>query len=118
MHKPVMHTCRKGVLTAEGGNTEVGFYNFFIGRELNPRIGGFDIKQFIEQYPGLIGWVLLDLGMISKQHQVRHVLMTPGPSFVQAERKWCWNAAVGTCYACDVAGHSFPHNLCRGLSLA
>ena len=87
MHKTVMYTCRKEVLTAEGGNTEVGFYNFFMGRELNPRIGGFDIKQFIEQYPGLIGWVVLDLGMISKQHQVRHVCMMPGPSVVQAEQE-------------------------------
>lgn len=29
----------KGKLLAAGGNTSVGFYNFFIGRELNPRIG-------------------------------------------------------------------------------
>ena len=29
----------KGALLATGGDTSVGFYNFFIGRELNPRIG-------------------------------------------------------------------------------
>jgi hypothetical protein len=28
-----------GRLLSAGGNTRVGFYNFFIGRELNPRIG-------------------------------------------------------------------------------
>lgn len=58
-------------MTAEGGNTESGFYNFFIGRELNPRIWGFDIKHFVELYPGLIGWLLIDLGMVAKQQQVR-----------------------------------------------
>ena len=33
-------------------------YDFFIGRELNPRIGtSFDIKEFCELRPGLVGWV-------------------------------------------------------------
>lgn len=57
------------VLTAQGGDTESGFYNFFIGRELNPRVRGFDIKHFVELYPGLIGWLLIDLGMVAKQQQ-------------------------------------------------
>ena len=30
-------------------------YDFFMGRELNPRIGSLDIKEFCELYPGLIG---------------------------------------------------------------
>jgi len=57
------------VVTAEGGTTPSGFYNFFIGRELNPRIRSFDIKHFIELYPGLIGWLVIDLGMVVKQQQ-------------------------------------------------
>ncbi len=32
-------------------------YDFFMGRELNPRIGEFDLKYFCELRPGLIGWV-------------------------------------------------------------
>lgn len=32
-------------------------YDFFMGRELNPRIKDFDIKFFCEMRPGLIGWV-------------------------------------------------------------
>jgi len=32
-------------------------YDFFMGRELNPRIGDFDLKYFCELRPGLIGWV-------------------------------------------------------------
>ncbi|KAL0051038.1 hypothetical protein WJX82_000999 [Trebouxia sp. C0006] len=39
---------------SSGGNTESNIYNFFIGRELNPRIGSFDLKHFCELYPGLI----------------------------------------------------------------
>lgn len=58
------------MLTAEHGDTESRFYNFFIGRELNPRIGRFDIKHFVELYPGLIGWLVIDLGMLAKQQQV------------------------------------------------
>ncbi len=46
-------------------------YDFFIGRELNPRIGSFDLKEFCELYPGLIGWLIIDLGMLQKQWQVR-----------------------------------------------
>jgi delta14-sterol reductase len=62
--------CSTEVITAEGGDTESSFYNFFIGRELNPRIRSFDIKHFVELYPGLIGWLLVDLGMVAKQQQV------------------------------------------------
>ena len=32
-------------------------YDFFMGRQLNPRIGSFDIKFFCEMRPGLIGLV-------------------------------------------------------------
>jgi len=54
-------------LLADGGNTTVPFYNFFIGRELNPRVWGLDLKEFFELYPGLIGWVVLDLCMAASQ---------------------------------------------------
>ena len=30
-------------------------YDFFMGRELNPRIGSLDLKEFIEVYPGFVG---------------------------------------------------------------
>jgi len=36
-------------------------YDWFIGRELNPREGDFDWKEFCELRPGLIGWVVLNL---------------------------------------------------------
>ncbi|XP_043538654.1 delta(14)-sterol reductase TM7SF2 isoform X2 [Chiloscyllium plagiosum] len=41
---------------APGGNSGNPVYDFFIGHELNPRIGSFDLKYFCELRPGLIGW--------------------------------------------------------------
>jgi hypothetical protein len=34
----------KGRLLSEGGTSSNWIYNFFMGRELNPRIGTFDLK--------------------------------------------------------------------------
>ena len=56
------------VVLAKGGNTGNHLYDFFIGRELNPRVGrDFDLKVFCELTPGLIGWLLLDLGFAHAQ---------------------------------------------------
>uniref|UniRef100_A0A7N8YQB1 Delta(14)-sterol reductase TM7SF2 n=1 Tax=Mastacembelus armatus TaxID=205130 RepID=A0A7N8YQB1_9TELE len=56
---------------ALGGNTGNPLYDFFIGRELNPRIGNFDLKYFCELRPGLIGWVLINFGMLMKEVELR-----------------------------------------------
>ncbi len=46
-------------------------YDFWMGRELNPRVAlgplALDLKEFCELYPGLIGWALINLGMAHKQ---------------------------------------------------
>jgi len=39
-----------------------------IGRELNPRIGDFDIKYLVELRPGLIGWMIIDISMAICQY--------------------------------------------------
>eukprot|EP00123_Amoebidium_parasiticum_P019931 comp37205_c0_seq1/m.47342 comp37205_c0_seq1/g.47342 ORF comp37205_c0_seq1/g.47342 comp37205_c0_seq1/m.47342 type:complete len:427 (-) comp37205_c0_seq1:395-1675(-) len=57
-------------LLAENGNSGNPFYDFWMGRELNPRIGNFDLKVFCELRPGLIGWCALDLAMACKQYQL------------------------------------------------
>ncbi|KAL2438813.1 Delta(14)-sterol reductase erg24B [Exophiala dermatitidis] len=65
-------------LGAQTGNM---LYDYFMGRELNPRIpvprwipiaGGqvIDIKVFNEMRPGLLGWVILDLAFIVHQYKV------------------------------------------------
>jgi hypothetical protein len=44
-------------------------YDFFMGHELNPRIGSFDFKYFCEMRPGLIGWVMINLVFLVKDYQ-------------------------------------------------
>lgn len=50
-------------LLALGGNSGNVAYDFFKGRELNPRIRNFDLKFFCEMRPGLIGWCVINLAM-------------------------------------------------------
>ena len=59
----------KGLLLAAGGNSGNPFYDFFMGRELNPRWGTFDWKEFCELRPGLIGWMILNAAMMMKQYE-------------------------------------------------
>ncbi|XP_077669816.1 delta(14)-sterol reductase LBR isoform X3 [Eretmochelys imbricata] len=54
-----------------GGNSGNLVYDFFIGRELNPRIGNFDLKYFCELRPGLIGWVFINLAMLLAEMKVQ-----------------------------------------------
>jgi Delta14-sterol reductase len=58
-------------ILAPGGTSGVAIYDFFMGRELNPRSlnGTFDWKEFCELRPGLIGWIMLNLSCLVKQHQ-------------------------------------------------
>ncbi|KAJ9132500.1 Ergosterol biosynthesis ERG4/ERG24 family protein [Coniochaeta hoffmannii] len=59
---------------ARGGHTGNFIYDFYIGRELNPRvtlpwIGEVDVKCWLEMRVGLTGWILLDLAFIAKQYR-------------------------------------------------
>lgn len=59
---------------AVGGHTGNPIYDFFIGRELNPRImlpifGEIDIKSWLGMRPGLTGWLLLNLTFVAKQYR-------------------------------------------------
>lgn len=65
-------------ILAKGGNTGYKIYDFFIGRELNPRIGNFDLKYIMELRPGLIGWFVINLGMATKQYMNRKALYGTG----------------------------------------
>lgn len=63
-----LNSFRPGRVLAVGGDTGAPVYDFFIGRELNPRIGStFDWKEFCELRPGLIGWMLLNLACVKAQ---------------------------------------------------
>lgn len=57
---------------APEGNSGSFVYDFFIGRELNPRIRNFDLKYFCELRPGLIGWVVINLGLLFAEMKVQN----------------------------------------------
>lgn len=61
-------------LLAAGGTSGNMLYDWFIGRELNPRItlpllGEIDIKEFMELRPGMLGWMLMNFAFIAKQYR-------------------------------------------------
>lgn len=58
------------VLTALGGNSGNFFYDFWVGRELNPRTGFLDWKFMCELRPGLIGWSLLNWAFVVYSYQI------------------------------------------------
>jgi protein-S-isoprenylcysteine O-methyltransferase Ste14 len=60
---------RGNAVPALGGNTGEIWYDFFVGRELNPRIGEFDFKFFCELRPGLTGWMILNLSLALAQYE-------------------------------------------------
>lgn len=70
---------RKGAKLADAAGTvgRSSMYDFFIGRELNPRVGRLDLKFFCELRPGLIGWIVMNLGMLSKQREVLGYVSAP-----------------------------------------
>jgi Delta14-sterol reductase len=79
---------------APGGHSGNMLYDFFIGRELNPRlevpesipfIGGqtLDIKLFMEMRPGLPGWIILDCAFIAAQYRL-HGFITDSIVFITA----------------------------------
>ena len=46
------------------------FYDYFMGINLNPRIGSFDLKFFFESRPGLIGWVMVNYSLAARQQEL------------------------------------------------
>ena len=73
---------------AAGGHSGNMLYDWFIGRELNPRInipiiGEIDIKAFMELRPGLLGWVVLDCARL-KPLRAAYVARQPAEQDVYA----------------------------------
>ncbi|CEJ82042.1 Putative Ergosterol biosynthesis protein ERG4/ERG24 [[Torrubiella] hemipterigena] len=59
---------------AAGGHTGNLLYDWFIGRELNPRvtiplIGEVDIKEWCELRPGMMGWIILNCSFCAQQYR-------------------------------------------------
>ncbi|GFS16207.1 delta(14)-sterol reductase [Elysia marginata] len=102
---------------APGGNTGNIIYDYFIGRELNPRIGPLDLKFFCELRPGLIGWVVLDWLMVLKAYQETGafppnlVLVTVFQTLYVADALWFEDAILTTM---DIIHDGFGFMLCFG----
>lgn len=73
-------------------------YDFFKGRELNPRLKDFDLKFFCEMRPGLIGWVSRCEPMTSDR-KVRVV-----PSFLNQLHDW-WLSETPESFICRMKIH-------------
>eukprot|EP00466_Bigelowiella_natans_P018743 jgi/Bigna1/91573/estExt_fgenesh1_pg.C_1070034 len=54
---------------AKPGSSGIWIYDFFMGHELNPRIGNLDLKQFCELRPGLIGWAVINASCALKEYR-------------------------------------------------
>jgi delta14-sterol reductase len=52
-------------------------YDFWLGTALNPRIGNFDLKLFLEARPGLIAWVVIDFSLAAKQYDLHGFVTVP-----------------------------------------
>lgn len=83
---------RPGAQLAAPGSSGNHIYDLFMGRELNPRIGSFDLKYFCELRPGLMGWVALDIGMLCKQYAVRGHVSLPMMVVVCTQALYVWDA--------------------------
>ncbi|OAQ61204.1 delta(14)-sterol reductase [Pochonia chlamydosporia 170] len=59
---------------AAGGHSGNLLYDWFIGRELNPRvtiplIGEVDLKEWCELRPGMMGWIILNCSWCAQQYR-------------------------------------------------
>lgn len=64
-------------ILALGGNSKNPIYDWFIGRELNPRLGPLDIKLFCELRPGMLLWLLINLSSLHKVWLETHKINGP-----------------------------------------
>lgn len=104
------------VLLAVGGNSGNPFYDFWIGRELNPRIGALDLKFMCELRPGLIGWSLLNWSFVAKAHQ--NGVLTPAIVIVALFESWYVADGLlieeGNLTMMDIVYDGFGFMLCFG----
>ncbi|EGD84195.1 hypothetical protein H112_07883 [Trichophyton rubrum D6] len=84
---------------APGGQSGNIIYDYFIGRELNPRIilpipfvsensRTLDIKAFCEMRPGLLGWVIMNLSNIAHQYRINSGNVTSSILLITAFQAW------------------------------
>jgi delta14-sterol reductase len=104
------------VMLALGGNSGNPIYDFWVGRELNPRIFALDLKFMCELRPGLIGWTLLSWAYVLKAQQM--AVNSSGIALVALFQTWyvadgLWFEA-GNCTMMDIVYDGFGMMLACG----
>ncbi|WOO85586.1 Delta(14)-sterol reductase [Vanrija pseudolonga] len=109
-----------GELLALGGNSGIFFYDFFLGRPLNPTIPGlpnWDIKTFNEVRPGLSLWFLLNISCACEQY-VRLGYVSDSMWLVLAFEGWytidCYIAEPSILNQMDITTDGFGFMLAFG----
>jgi delta14-sterol reductase len=116
---------RPGRILSFVGNSGNHFHDFWMGRELNPRLSlpsilsplQLDWKQFCELRPGLILWMLLNLACLQEQYQVLGYV-TPSMLLINGlQAFYVWDAlyqerAILT--TMDITTDGFGFMLCFG----
>lgn len=67
-HMNSIHAKDHEPLLALGGNSGISVYDFWMGRNLNPRIRSFDFKVFCELRPGLFLWLIMNIAFAAHQY--------------------------------------------------
>lgn len=107
---------------AAGGQSGNMIYDWFIGRELNPRVnlpllGEIDIKSFCELRPGLLGWLILNFTFIARQFRVHGyvtdsiILVTAFQCLYVLDSYWMEPAVLTTM---DITTDGFGYMLALG----
>ncbi|KTW31495.1 hypothetical protein T552_00137 [Pneumocystis carinii B80] len=107
-----------GRYLSKTGNTGNWIYDFYMGRELNPRIGTFDIKEFVELRPGIILWVIFNLTFIVHQYISLKGKITESIFLVCLFQIWyavdsLWNEEL-VLTTMDIVTEGFGYMLCFG----
>ncbi|EMR10532.1 hypothetical protein PNEG_01240 [Pneumocystis murina B123] len=107
-----------GRYLSENGNTGNWIYDFYMGRELNPRIGSFDIKEFVELRPGIILWVVFNLSFAVHQYIILKGRITASMFLVCLFQIWyaidsLWNEEL-VLTTMDIVTEGFGFMLCFG----
>ncbi len=63
---PPLHRCHHALTSARCVRCVLS-YDFFVGRPLNPRVLGVDLKYLCELRPGMVGWLAINLSMMAAQ---------------------------------------------------
>lgn len=61
-------------------------------RALNPRIGSLDLKEFCELRPGLIGWLVINVGMAAAQYRAHGAVSGSMVLVVLFQGFYVWDA--------------------------